>query len=289
MGMLRHMTRLFREAPQKRWFFRSLALANKAGDRTLVSGDGTPLAVRRSGEGPPVVLVHGTLDGIAAFAFVEPALSERYTTWVYDRRGRGGSGDGAGYSLALEVEDLRAVLAAAGRSHVVAHSFGGLVALVAAAGGAEMRSLTLYEPPLMNEHFPHSAAQRVRSLIEAGDLDGGLGVMVGEVACVSVEEQRIARFKPVWKQLMDGARVAPRELDVVRDADWAREAFPVTGLPVLAIRGERADTQMYPTDQDMLRFVDHAEFVTLPGQGHLALTMAPYDFARAVLGFLDHV
>lgn len=288
MDMLRHMLALLRAAPRKRWFFRSLLLANRGGDRTVPSADGTPLRVRRMGQGPPVVLVHGTTDGIAAFAFVEPALAEHYTTWVYDRRGRGGSGDAAGYSFGLEVEDLRAVLTAAGHCHVVAHSFGALIALRAAADGARMRSLTLYEPPLMSEHFPHEAARRMRSLIDAGDVDGGLRVMIGEVACVSQEERQIAQsFGPVWKQLLDGARAAPREVEVVRDAGWGDEGFPLTGIPVLAIHGGREETRMYPTADELSRFVSGAENVTLHGQGHLALTMAPYRFAGVVLRFLE--
>ncbi len=289
MGILRHMFTLFRDAPAKRLFFRSLALADKGGNSVVTSADGTSLSVRCSGQGPSVVLVHGTVDGIAAFAFVEPVLAERYTTWVYDRRGRGGSGDGADYSLAREVEDLCAVLAAAGpRPHVVAHSFGAVIALVAAAKGAEMRSLTLYEAPLMIEHFPYDAAERARSLIEKGDVDEGLCVIIREVAGGSAEELQIAQsVKPAWKQLLDGARVAPRELDVVRDADWVAEKLPVTGVPALVIRGERDVSPIYPTVESLPRFIADADVVTLPNQGHLAITMAPYDFADAVIRFLD--
>ena len=39
----------------------------------------------------------------------ELTFAERYSTWVYDRRGRGGSGDGPEYSLDREIEDLQAV------------------------------------------------------------------------------------------------------------------------------------------------------------------------------------
>ena len=58
----------------------------------LVSSDGTPIAVWRSGEGPPLVLVHGAAADHTRWRPVLPALEERFTVLAMDRRGRGGSG-----------------------------------------------------------------------------------------------------------------------------------------------------------------------------------------------------
>ena len=66
---------------------------------TITSADGTKLAARRSGRGSPLVLVHGATGDLDTFALIERALAERHTVWVYSRRGRGGSSDGADYSL----------------------------------------------------------------------------------------------------------------------------------------------------------------------------------------------
>ena len=62
---------------------------------TVVSADGTPLAVRCSGSGSALVLVHGALGDLNTFAPLEEPLAEHHTVWVYSRRNRGGSGDGA--------------------------------------------------------------------------------------------------------------------------------------------------------------------------------------------------
>ena len=143
------MVQLFRQAPDKRQLVRSLALGGKGGNRTSTSGDGTELSVRQTGEGDPLVLVHGSLDGIGAFSLVELSLAENHSVWVYDRRGRGGSGDNAEYALDREVDDLRAVITATGGvPHVVAHSYGAVIALQARLSGVPMRSLVVYEPPI---------------------------------------------------------------------------------------------------------------------------------------------
>ena len=103
-------------------------------DTMITSADGTKLAARHCGQGSPMVLVHGALGSIETFALVEGPLAERHTVWVYSRRGRGGSGDSPPYSLEREVDDVLAVLAAAGDdAHLLGHSAGAIYSLLAAA------------------------------------------------------------------------------------------------------------------------------------------------------------
>jgi pimeloyl-ACP methyl ester carboxylesterase len=71
------------------------------------SCDGTPIAYRSAGAGPPVVLA-GYPERTAA------VLARWFTVYVYDRRGTGASGNTAPYAVAREVEDLMAVMAATG-------------------------------------------------------------------------------------------------------------------------------------------------------------------------------
>jgi pimeloyl-ACP methyl ester carboxylesterase len=78
-------------------------------EATVESADGTPIAVWRSGEGPPLVLVHGAAADHSRWAPVLPALEQHFTVLAVDRRGRGPSGDADEYALEREVEDLAAV------------------------------------------------------------------------------------------------------------------------------------------------------------------------------------
>ena len=85
-------------------------------DRTVTSRDGTSLAYTRSGRGPAIVLVSGAMSTGATTAPLAARLAERCEVVVYDRRGRGGSGDTEPYAVAREVEDLGALIGEVGGS-----------------------------------------------------------------------------------------------------------------------------------------------------------------------------
>ncbi|MGH3505709.1 MAG: alpha/beta fold hydrolase, partial [Nocardioidaceae bacterium] len=69
---------------------------------TMVSADGTELAVFVSGQGRPLVVVPGTTSDHTTWRLVLPLLEAHVAVHAVDRRGRGGSGDSADYSLAKE-------------------------------------------------------------------------------------------------------------------------------------------------------------------------------------------
>jgi pimeloyl-ACP methyl ester carboxylesterase len=102
--------------------------------------------VRRWGVGPPVVLVHGSVAGGEATWAEQRPLAERFELVVVDR-------PGYGPTEMVEREDFEedAPLVAeviAGGAHLVGHSYGAVVSLLAAARRpAAVRSLTVVEPP----------------------------------------------------------------------------------------------------------------------------------------------
>lgn len=120
----------------------------KVSSGNVTSGDGTAIAYRRSGDGPPVVLVGGAFSTAETAAPLARLLSPRFGVLTYDRRGRGGSGDTAPYAVEREIEDLGALLAEAGGSaSVYGTSSGAALVLEAAAAGLPITQLALYEPP----------------------------------------------------------------------------------------------------------------------------------------------
>ena len=117
----------------------------------VTSSDGTSIAFERMGAGPPLVMV----DAAGSYRDFRPLrppvelLSGHFTVYLYDRRGRGASGDTQPYAVEREVDDLAALIAEAGGSaSVYAMSSGGLLALHAAASGLAIPRLALFEPPI---------------------------------------------------------------------------------------------------------------------------------------------
>ena len=107
----------------------------------------TDLHVTTWGEGPRAVLVHGSMSfGELAFSEQRP-LAERWRLELLDRRGYGRSPERDGrVDFAEDARDLAAALDEP--AHVLGHSYGGLVCLLAAALRPEqVRSLTVIEPP----------------------------------------------------------------------------------------------------------------------------------------------
>ncbi|NNF54151.1 MAG: alpha/beta hydrolase [Acidimicrobiales bacterium] len=251
----------------------------------MTSADGTVLSLRRSGSGSPMVLVHGTLDGMNTFSLVELALADHHEVTVYDRRGRGGSSDATAYALDREVEDLQAVLGTYDQPvHVVAHSFGAVVAMKTALAGADLASLVLYEPPMNGDQIPDDVVAALEDAVAEGRPDDAIRLLAHDLAGVSDEEIGIAMaVPPVRKMLREGVRSASRELRTLQQCTW--DDLPITGVPTLMLRGERSDSPAYPTAQQLSTIVLGAEAVTLANQTHLAHSMDPNGFTNAVLGF----
>ncbi len=281
------MVQMFRQAPSRRRLLRSLALGSRGGNRTITSADGTELSVRTTGQGHPVVLVHGVLDGIGAFSLVELELAEKYSVWVYDRRGRGGSGDGDDSSLDAEADDLAAVIAATpGDPHVVGHSFGAVIALRANLRGVAMRSLTIYEPPINGGVISPEQITDIRRAVDEDRVDDAIRDMAQNLAGITDEELSIAmRVPPIRKTLRAGVRVVARELEVIRSSEWS--GLPVADVPTLVLRGGLSNAAVYPTEEQTPEIATDVETMTLTGQGHLGHVFARSEFVDAVLNFLD--
>jgi pimeloyl-ACP methyl ester carboxylesterase len=256
-------------------------------ETTVVSADGTKLAARRSGNGTPLVMVHGAMGDINSFALVEDTLAERHTVWVYSRRGRGGSGDGSEYGLEREVEDILAVLDAAGEdAHLFGHSSGAFYCLLAAPRADSLRTLSIYEPPLHVDEADSDVFDAVRSAVAAGDPDRALEIFF-PIADISPQEVEMIRSQEVvWRALRDGVMVFPREHRAL-DADGRRtlEATQLPEVPLLYLYGELTTAPIYPSATEAARLWPRAERRCLRGQRHVAPMFDPAAFANALLDF----
>jgi len=125
---------------------------------TTRSADGTLIAFETLGQGPPLLLVDGALchRGFGPMKEIAGLLKDHFTVYIYDRRGRGQSGDTAPWTLEREVEDVLALLDEAGGSaFVMGLSSGAALALEAARCGASISRLALFEAPfVVDDKYP---------------------------------------------------------------------------------------------------------------------------------------
>jgi pimeloyl-ACP methyl ester carboxylesterase len=113
----------------------------------VTSKDGSTLTYRRLGDGCGVLLLHGGLQAAQNLMLLASALSDAFTLYVLNRRGRGSGPYPPGYSIQTEREDVEALLRKTGASCVFGLSSGGIVALEAARCLPELRKVAVYEPP----------------------------------------------------------------------------------------------------------------------------------------------
>jgi pimeloyl-ACP methyl ester carboxylesterase len=255
-------------------------------ETTINSTDGTKLAARYSGDGSPVVLVHGANGDLDTFALIEGLLAERHSVWVYSRRGRGGSGDGPDYSLQNEVDDVLAVLAAAGdRAHLVGHSGGAAYCLLAAKQSPSLRSLVLYEPPLRLDRFDTGVIDDAQAALGAGNPDRALELVFPLVGAVHQEVQILRSLEPVWQRLQAGVQLVPRETRLTPQERDRVMAFDPPNVPTLYLYGEETDAPTFATPDEVAELLPNAQLHGLPGQRHLAFAFDPTAFAQAILTF----
>src|SRR5687768_2726917 len=107
--------------------------------RYTTSKDGTRLAYEVQGAGPALIYITGATCFRAFFPIRQDVkvFAKSFTVYSYDRRGRGDSGDnsvGQPWSVEREVEDVEALIdAAGGQAILYGHSSGAVLALETAS------------------------------------------------------------------------------------------------------------------------------------------------------------
>jgi pimeloyl-ACP methyl ester carboxylesterase len=253
----------------------------------VTSADGTPIAVWRTGEGPPLVLVHGAAADHTRWAPVLPALAERFTVLALDRRGRGGSGDAPEYALAREAEDVVAVVeAAGGPAAVLGHSHGGVCALEAARLTTAITRLVVYEAPVGFLQTPAPVVEQLHALDAAGDHDELLVVFFREVAGLPAAQVELLRGLPAWHGRLAAAPTIPREEQANREYRFQPGRFAGVDVPTLLLCGSDSPRPFTDAADALAAALSDARIAIMPGQRHAAMDTGTDLFLAEVLGFL---
>lgn len=255
-----------------------------------IEANGVQLHYEVSGEGPPLVFVHGMCGRGAVWAGQIERLSDEFTCVTYDRRGHGSSCDGsAPHTVSLHADDFAALVRSLGLGPVVC---------VGSSGGARigldvvlrhpdaLAGAALSEPPVFSlspdlaKEFMGRVVPAVQPRLEAGDLPGAVDAFFG-IVCPGL-----------WQLLDDAEREPYRTSGPMLVADLEQPPFVVTPddlagvrLPILTIVGLDSDPFLQSTPRVIAATVPASELVEFARCGHVTYAEQPDAFADSVRTF----
>lgn len=272
--------------------------------------NGVATHYQRAGQGPEVILIHGLATNLAFWYFaILPALSRDFTVTSYDLRGHGRSEmTPSGYSSEVMAGDLESLMdhLAIESAHLVAHSFGGAIALQMAVRNPErVLSLVLADPtiPALRPQLgwpPESIWAQELALISVklpeDPLDSGLDLF---------QDLALAQARPVNNEMSPGFGVPFQSAKGGREtaelwctllattcarseltgcAGLTRETISTVRHPTLTMIG---GCSRWLTIRDSLKeLLPQSREVIVPGVGHFHPFTRPRFFASTVSEFL---
>ncbi|MEC0373702.1 alpha/beta fold hydrolase [Paenibacillus chibensis] len=247
---------------------------------TVTSKDGTKIAYDKIGSGPAIILVAGAFSYRKFPAQVQLAelLAGRFTVYNYDRRGRGDSGDAACYAVEREIEDLQAIIDEAGGSaYVWGLSSGAVLALQAAASGANITKLALHEPPLVVDPSdripPADFTKHVNGLIATDRRAETIKYFMTEGMGAPAFVVTMMRMMPgVWRRLLAVAHTLPYDAALLdgfmEGKPLPQGAWTSVTMPTLVLEGVESPGSLRRGAQALAGVLPNARLLSKKGLGH---------------------
>ena len=269
-------------------------------DRThrAISHDGTTIVGRVDGQGPPLVLVHGSLeDGDQCWEAMLPYLRPHFTCYLPSTRNRGRSGESDDLSPRRRVEDIVSFVDSIGDAvSVFGESDGGALALGAAEHSDAVTAVAAYEPVVFEvadqvlQDTLQDTLPRVGDAMTDGEVADAARIFSEVVAnddelsslTSSGYLEEAGRYVPVLLEELDqGAQPqAPSATDPALLAQIT--------VPTLLMHGARSARRGWFTDgvAHVAEHVSDPHVRAIDGAGHFGVACAPEPIAEELTRFL---
>lgn len=239
----------------------------------VTSKDGTIITYDRLGEGSAVILVcGGSVDRFSNTSLAE-LLSKHFTVYNYDRRGRNESGDTTPYAVEREIEDIAALVDAAGGSaYLYGASSGAALAMEAARQlPGKITKLAMWEAPYIPDGFPRPPADTAKTfsdLVAAGRREDASEFFMAKVVGLPPEFVAQARTAPFWQSQVALAHTLAYDATIMGDYVLPTDRVAEVKIPTLVMDGGASFPFMHITAQALADYLPNPTRVTLEGQGH---------------------
>ncbi len=237
----------------------------------LTSRDGTELAYDRIGSGPAVVLIcGGSVDRMSNAGLAE-ALATDFTVYNFDRRGRGDSGNTLPYVVEGEIEDINAVIDAAGGSACLyGSSSGAALAMLAAAAGSSVSKLAMWEPPYFLEPRPElpGAAKVFHELVADGKREAAAEYFMATVVGLPPEFVASARQSPFWAGQVKLAHTLEYDATIMGSYRIPEETAARVPCPAIVVTGDETFGGIAEAAERLAELIPNGRHLSLAGQQH---------------------
>jgi pimeloyl-ACP methyl ester carboxylesterase len=260
------------------------------------SADGTEIAGRVVGQGPPLVLLHGAIYcGETAFEELVPLLADDYTCFLPSTRGRGLSADSDEFTGLRLLEDVTAFVDSIGQPvPMFGWSQGGMLALGAAASTDAVTSVIAYEPAVpdqIDDEFMGSFVETVASMsaeVEQGRAEEAARLFMGLVLNDEEIEASIAkgRHEVAAPSIPADLRLFAN-LDLTGPSLTDPDLLATIKVPVLLLQGERTTPWFERGNRHVVEHTPECENRVIPGAGHGGPGLAPEAVASELTRFLE--
>lgn len=262
----------------------------------VISADGTPIAYDRVGEGPALIYIVGATATRGLAAQQGDANGDTpFTTYIYDRRGRGDSGDSADTptnAIAREIEDLEALIdVAGGEAFVFGHSSGAVLALRAAGQlGNKIKKVALYEPPFIIDDsrppIPADYVAHLQELSAAGRKEDALIYFMTVAVGIPAEYIDGMKHAPFWASSVGVAHTISYDGEIMGDTMYGNPAslqqFSGITTPVLVMVGSNSPPYQQHAVEALAKLLPNAQYRSMTGQDH---GIAPEILTPALVEF----
>lgn len=214
-------------------------------------------------------------------------LAGEFTVYNFDRRGRGDSGDTLPYAIEREFEDITAMTeVSGGPAHLYGSSSGAALAMEAAAAGAPVDKLVMWEPPYNVQgrpDLPADTASVYRELVDAGRTGDAVEYFMATVVGLPPEFVAGARQAPWWAQQEALAHTLAYDAEIMGDYTIPVDRAKSVPVPTMIIDGGASFPFLHETADALAALIPDAQRQTLSGQEH---NVDPTALAPVVAGFL---
>lgn len=243
--------------------------------KTLLSKDGTVLAYDIYGSGPALISITGATCFRSFMPVVQNAkiFSQVFTVYNYDRRGRGDSGDTLPYAIEREVEDIAALVEAAGGSaYLYGHSSGAVLALEAALRlGDKVKGVAIYDAAYAGDEEERAEyktlAERVYELLRAGENAKAIRCFYKGIGMPALFIM-LMPLMPGWKTMKALAPTLAYDIALTRDLPPV-ERLAAIKVPTHIWYGEKSPASMHRVAKRIADALPSASLTEFAGQDHM--------------------